>query len=122
MAWLDALPARVDGAVVMNEVLDAIPPHVVARRGGEWLERGVAARATARSRWAERPLDDARLLARSRTERFPPDVDYASEVNPAAEALVEDVGRRLAGGALLVIDYGFPRREYYHPRAQRRAR
>ena len=26
--WLDALPATIDGAVVMNEVLDAIPPHL----------------------------------------------------------------------------------------------
>ena len=39
--WLDALPAAIDGAVVANEVLDAIPSHLVARRGGALLERGV---------------------------------------------------------------------------------
>ena len=37
-----------------------------------------------------------------------------SEINPAAEALVEDVGRRMTGGALLIIDYGFPQAEFYH--------
>jgi SAM-dependent MidA family methyltransferase len=47
--------------------------------------------------------------------RYPHDDDYLSEINPAAEALVEDVGRRLVGGAALWIDYGFPAAEYYHP-------
>ena len=47
--------------------------------------------------------------------RFPAEGDYWSEINPAAEALIEHLGRRLAAGALLIIDYGFPRREYYHP-------
>ena len=42
-----------------------------------------------------------------------------SEINPAAEALVEDVGRRLARGAMLIVDYGFPAAEYYHPQRDR---
>jgi SAM-dependent MidA family methyltransferase len=62
----------------------------------------------------ERPLDDPGLIGMA-DARFPPRIDYASEVNPAAEALVEDLGRRLHEGALLVIDYGFPRAEFYHP-------
>ena len=114
VSWRDALPARIDGAVVMNEVLDAIPPHVVARRDGRWHERGVTLDRGGAFTLADRALDDARLAAAAR-ERFPPGIDYASEINLAAEALVEDLGRRLAGGALVAIDYGFPRREYYHP-------
>jgi SAM-dependent MidA family methyltransferase len=47
--------------------------------------------------------------------RFPEHGDYTSEVNPAGEALVEDLARRLRSGAMLLIDYGFPAREYYHP-------
>jgi SAM-dependent MidA family methyltransferase len=109
--WVGALPDAIDGAVLMNEVLDAIPPHVIGRRAGAWFERGVAWDGALR--WADRSLRDARLLALAR-ERFPADGDYASEVNPAAEALVESVARRMSGGALLVLDYGFPRREYYH--------
>jgi SAM-dependent MidA family methyltransferase len=112
--WLDAPPARIDGAIVMNEVLDAIPPHGVARIDGRWYERGVTLARDGTLTLADRALDDARLIATAR-ERFPPDIDYASEINLAAEALVEDLGRRLAGGALVAIDYGFPRREYYHP-------
>jgi SAM-dependent MidA family methyltransferase len=112
--WLEALPSTIDGAVIANEVLDAIPAHVVARRHGSWYERGVGWDAASQSlQWAERPLEDARLQ-RLAAKRFPPDGDYVSEVNPAAEALVEDVGRRIERGAALFIDYGFPAPEYYH--------
>jgi SAM-dependent MidA family methyltransferase len=109
--WADALPASIEGAVVMNEVLDAIPPHVVARRRGEWFERGVA--DGGRLHWEDRQLDDAGLLALA-AERFPATGDYISEINPASEALVEDIGRSMAAGALLIADYGFPQAEFYH--------
>ena len=111
--WLDRLPSTIDGVVVMNEVLDAVPPHVVARRNGAWLERGVVWRDGALA-IDERPLADARNRAIA-DARFPRDGDYLSEVNPAAEALVGTIGRRIGSGALLIVDYGFPRREYYHP-------
>jgi SAM-dependent MidA family methyltransferase len=111
--WLDRLPEAIDGAVVMNEVLDAIPPQLVARQNGRLLERGVTWQDGA-LRFAERPLNDARL-AKLAAARFPADGDYTSEVNPAAEALVTTIARRVASGALVVVDYGFPRREYYHP-------
>jgi SAM-dependent MidA family methyltransferase len=116
IAWLDALPAAVDGAVLANEVLDAIPVHIVARRGGTYLERGVT-RATrhgdAAFAWEDRPAGER--LAALAASRFPPGGDYTSEVNPAAEALVAGVARRLTGGAMLLVDYGFPAAEYYHP-------
>jgi len=109
--WLDALPATFDGAIVMNEVLDAIPPHLIARRSGEWFERGVAGDDALG--WEDRPLADAALQALA-AQRFPANGDYMSEINPAAEALIENIGRRMGAGALLVIDYGFPQAEFYH--------
>lgn len=112
VAWLDAPPARIGGAVVMNEVLDAIAPALVARRDGRWLERGVALDGE-RFAWAERPLADVALEAAA-AARFPPSIDYASEINLAAEALVTQVATSLVEGALLLVDYGFPRAEYYH--------
>jgi SAM-dependent MidA family methyltransferase len=110
--WIETLPARIDGAVIMNEVLDAVPPHVVARRAGAWRERGVVFDGGLRI--VERPLANARLRALAE-DRFPPGIDYVSEIAPAAEALVESLARRVARGGMLVADYGFPQREYYHP-------
>ena len=115
--WLDRLPPAVHGVVIMNEVLDAIAPHLIERRAGRWFERGVTSTDGALA-WDERPLDDAALRAMAEA-RFPPDVDYESELNPAAEALVMTLAQRLASGAMLIVDYGFPRSEYYHPQRNR---
>jgi SAM-dependent MidA family methyltransferase len=110
--WLDRLPAAIDGVVMMNEVLDAIAPRLIARRSGRWFERGVVSNGDTLA-WDERPLDDARVRAVAGA-RFPAEGDYASEVNPAAEALVTTLAARIASGALFIVDYGFPRHEYYH--------
>ncbi len=111
--WLERLPAAIDGVVMMNEVLDAIAPRLIARRSGRWFERGVAWKGGMFA-WDERPLDDAGVRAMA-DARFPDQDDYASEVNPAAEALVTTIAARIVSGALFIVDYGFPGREYYHP-------
>ena len=113
-AWIDALPPAIDGVVIANEVLDAVPPHIVARRGDAWFERGVGWNADrAAFEWAER-VADARLELLA-GKRWPESGDYLSEINPAAEALIEDIARRFVRGAALITDYGFPAAEYYHP-------
>lgn len=116
VAWQDAPPAAIDGAVLVNEVLDAVPPHVVERRGGQYFECGVGWDGALRE--AMRPLSPGALRTLAE-ERFPPEGDYLSEINPAAEALVEELGRRITRGAMLLFDYGFPQREYYHPQRSR---
>lgn len=108
--WIAAVPSAIDGVVLMNEVLDAIPPHLVTRRDGALLERGVAWRAGLV--WEDQPLSEGKVHALA-AERFPPGGDYTSEVNPAAEALVKTLAQRVTGGALFIVDYGFPQHEYY---------
>ena len=112
VAWIVRLPPRIEGVALMNEVLDAIPPHVIVRRDGAWFERGVTWRGALAL--DDRPLSEGALHARA-AQRFPVEGDYASEINPAAEALAAAIGARIAGGALLVLDYGFPQAEYYTP-------
>ena len=111
---MSALPDAIDGALIANEVLDAVAPHVIARRGGKYFERGVTwDDAQSQFAWAERPAGSR--LATLAAMRFPEGVDYVSEINPAAEALVETIGTRIVAGAALFLDYGFPAAEYYHP-------
>src|SRR5260370_42116826 len=42
VTWLSALPNHFDGVVIGNEVLDAMPVRLVARKLGVWHERGVS--------------------------------------------------------------------------------
>jgi SAM-dependent MidA family methyltransferase len=112
--WIDALPERWTGVVIANEVLDAVPAHVVVRRNGRWYERGVTVDRNAQLAFADRPLKPG-LLRTMAQSRFPERVDYVSELNPAAEALVSGIAGRCERGAMLLVDYGFPAAEYYHP-------
>ncbi len=112
--WIDRLPERWRGAVVVNEVLDALPVHLIVRRGGESLERGVTFDAAGHLALADRALASPGLRERVRA-RFPATGDYLSELNPAAEALVSSLAQRCEQGAILLVDYGFPEAEYYHP-------
>lgn len=141
--WLDALPQRIEGVVLANEVLDAMPVRLFRWTAGAVCERGVARakggsgrtgdrdvpdsayRADrtdfARFEYADRPADPdfafrvRSLLADAWSGSDEAPQDYVSEVGEQAQAWVETVGARLARGALLLLDYGFPRREFYHP-------
>jgi SAM-dependent MidA family methyltransferase len=111
MHWLDALPEKFSGAIVANEVLDALPVHLVHWRDSEITERGVAASDNGFI-WQERPLSDANLLLVAQKIKAPD--DYVSEICPAAHGLINSLAQRLEQGAMLLIDYGFGAREFYH--------
>ena len=111
--WLDALPEAMQGVVVGNEVLDAMPVHLIARVDGRWYERGVVAQPGADGEagwaWEDRPTD----------RRPPLEIEgphsYLTEIHPQAEAFIATLADRLTRGAAFFIDYGFPEHEYYHP-------
>ncbi|MDD4882780.1 MAG: class I SAM-dependent methyltransferase [Gallionellaceae bacterium] len=113
--WLDTLPDRLSGLVLGNEVLDALPVHLVHWLDGQALERGVALdEAGSAFVWQDRPMPPGPLL--DAANRLPaPGDDYLSEVCLAAPALIHSLAERLQRGMLLFLDYGFPRAEYYHP-------
>ena len=124
MLWLDALPESFYGVVVANEVLDAIPPHVIVRRKTGMFERGVARGETDGAFvWSDRPAHDAVLKAAQRLPLPAPEDfgldEYVTEINLAAAAWIAAWGARLHCGALLLIDYGYPRDEFYLPSRSR---
>ena len=113
--WLERLPEAFSGAVVANEVLDAMPAHVVAWRDDGIIERGVGFDETGGLAWLERPATGPLLAAAEEIGAqclLPP--GYESEISLAARSWAGEWGHRLQCGALLLIDYGFPRREFYH--------
>ena len=109
--WLDALPVSFSGLVIGNEVLDAMPVHVIRTRADGIDELGVACAGDG-FEWQPRPAG-GELLAAARALALP--AGYTTEIGLAARAFVATLGTWLARGAALFIDYGFPAREYYHP-------
>ncbi len=115
--WLDRLPeAGLRGVIVANEVLDALPVErfVVAADGPR--QRCVRAAGDG-FEWCE-AVPDASLC--EQIERLPSELraawqpGYESELCPALAPWVAALGQSLAAGLILLIDYGFPRHEYYH--------
>lgn len=112
--WLDRLPEQFDGLVLANELLDAMPVHRVTWNDSEILERGVAW-VDGDFAWRDRPasgrlLERAQVLAEEHS--LPP--NYTSEISLAASDWTAAWADILGRGALLLIDYGFPAREFYH--------
>jgi SAM-dependent MidA family methyltransferase len=110
--WLDVLPPQMQGVIIGNEVLDAMPVQLLVRTQGVWHERGVAQAAVpgpTRFAWQDRPT----------ALRPPMEIagqhDYLTEIHPQAEAFIRTIAQQLTRGAAFFIDYGFPEAEYYHP-------
>jgi SAM-dependent MidA family methyltransferase len=109
--WVDALPETMEGVIIGNEVLDAMPVQLLQRTRGQWHERGVVLGADgdeAAFAWEDRP-----------TELRPPvDIggphDFLTEIHRQGEAFIHTLGERLTRGAAFFIDYGFGESEYYH--------
>ena len=113
VVWLDALPETMQGVVIGNEVLDAMPVQLLRWDGAQWLERGVVAGAAGGYAWQDRPTVLAPPIEAAAAAQFAP--GYLTEIHPQAEAFVATLAERLTRGAAFFIDYGFPAAEYYHP-------
>ncbi|MBI5437503.1 MAG: SAM-dependent methyltransferase [Nitrosomonadales bacterium] len=115
--WLDALPGKFSGAIVANEVLDALPVHLVHWRDSALTERGVTTGDNGFGAnnfiWQERAIADAAFLQTAQQINVPD--NYVSEICLAARGLVNSLASCMEQGVLLFIDYGFGAREFYHP-------
>lgn len=118
VSWLDKLPQSFHGVVLANEVIDAMPVHLLQFDGAEFGERYVAWEAETFV-WVDGPLSTVELqqaivhLKNEIADEL--DFGYITEINLALNGWIAALGNMLTAGAVLLIDYGFPRHEYYHP-------
>jgi len=116
--WLDQLPDDVSNAVVIaNEVLDAMPVECF-RQATNTVESLMVG------------FDDGKLVSKymdatsgtiekitgtqQRSEITFPE-SYISEYNPAISSWLAAIEDRIANMVMLLIDYGYNEKEYYHP-------
>jgi SAM-dependent MidA family methyltransferase len=112
--WIDALPDKIRGMVIGNEVLDVVPFDIVHRGRDGLFERGVSV-SEAGFVWDDAALPEGELKRRAEAVIPPGDYAYTTEISLAAEALVRTISTSLEAGLVVFIDYGFPEREFYHP-------
>jgi SAM-dependent MidA family methyltransferase len=115
VVWLDRLPARpLCGAILANEVLDALPFQRFRVRAEKVVELGVALEGSSFV-WAE--SSDTLPAAAALVGELPMAVPdgYTSEICLRIAPWIAGVGRCLERGMVLLFDYGLPRAHFYHP-------
>ncbi len=115
--WLDALPlSGFRGVVLGNELIDAMPVQRFIIEAGQVREQTVISH-DGELRLASREADSSLVAAVRKIEaELGEDFTdgYESEINAAAEAWLQSVSELLESGLVLLIDYGYTRREFYH--------
>jgi len=113
--WLSSLPEEFDGIVLANEVLDAMPVHILSKQE-EWHERGIGYDGqgfTWQTFTPKSSVIDSIRAVEARLGDFAE--GYRSELNlnygPWLKALAQTCKRAL----VMIIDYGYEQDQYYHP-------
>lgn len=110
--WIDTLPTTLHGVILGNEVLDALPCHLVYQQEGQLLERGVSLNADQQFIFQDKPASS--YLQEAASSLHLPN-NYLTEIQLEAQGLIQSLGNTLQKGIILLIDYGFEAHEYYHP-------
>ena len=115
--WLDQLPENFSGAVLANELLDAMPAQLFHKNNNDineinvvWLDDKFSFQF--KSSFDERLVERVKNIEDETGVEFTS--DYISEINFAAEDWIKSIAESLQQGIIILIDYGFPRHEYYH--------
>ena len=125
--WLERWPERaMHGVVLANEVLDAMPVSRFVLRGAPGAQQvralGVAAAGAGESHdqfvWRETEAPPELALAVAAILQALPEPlpdGYVSEICLAFQPWVASLAAQLEHGVALLIDYGLPRAQLYHP-------
>lgn len=114
--WLTQWPeAPFAGVIIANEVLDAMPVHRFLQTQQGLLESYVTLNAHDQLEEIFKPCVNERLKSHVNTVLPSFQIPYLSEANLFLDDWILHCFNILSQGAVFLIDYGFPRHEYYHP-------
>jgi len=116
--WLDAPPDEAwVGAVLGNEVLDALPAERFRLEVDGTRQLGVSCRGGALAAEMRQASPQLAEEVHRRLAGLPerPPSGFEGELCMLVRPWIAEVSRRLERGGLLFLDYGLPRAQYYHP-------
>ena len=110
----ETIPAHIRGILFANELLDALPVHPVVMTDSGLTEVYVDLQSRDSDRFVE-CLAPPSAAVLAHVERFAVELEpgWRAEVSPEAISWVEQAGRSLDGGFLVLIDYGHDASELY---------
>lgn len=120
--WLSTIPEKLDGIVLANELMDAIPCERICLYNAHWHHLGIGFVQDSNNQALVSALGPA-LNQNELVNDLPPILKntqafakgYTTEIHPQACAWLRTLSEKINCGLLLIIDYGFHEQEYYHP-------
>ena len=114
--WLSTWPEQpFTGMILANEVLDAMPVHRFLKTENELFESMINFNANGALEENFEPCTNPRLIKHLQKALNHIHTPYCSEANLFIEGWLKQCYGSLSEGAVILIDYGFPQHEYYHP-------
>lgn len=114
--WLETWPdVAFSGVVLANEVLDAMPVHRFLKKDAIVFESMIGFNQHHELEETFEPCTNKRLIHHVEQVLGHVSTPYCSEVNLFIDSWLKQCYRVLTQGAVILIDYGFPQHEYYHP-------
>jgi len=113
--WLEELPTDFNGIVLGNEVLDAMPVHLVCKDRA-WFELGVGFDGR-RFCW-RRYADDSKSISAIQSIESSHEIladGYTTEINLNYRPWLAGLRDSCNQAVVLMIDYGYLQEQYYHP-------
>jgi SAM-dependent MidA family methyltransferase len=116
VVWIDALPtAGFRGVMLANEVLDAMAVERFQWDGKAANLFHVSCEGDGFQWRLQESQDDATAAVESLVSMCQLQPGYISEANILLSAWLQSVAAVMEQGVILLLDYGYPRHEYYHP-------
>ena len=111
VTWVNTLPEGFTGVIIANEVMDALP---VERFQIEQTTQQMFVNTSLQPEFLEASMPVSKAVAAVETDLGRKlEVGYQSEVCLLLDPWIASLADALLQGVVLLIDYGYPRREYY---------
>lgn len=111
--FLEQLPEQFDGIIIGNEVLDAMPCHVVRWQDDQICEMGVTLEQN-QFQWQAKAITEGAVFEAA-NRLTPTTSPFTSELHLNQISFIATLAQRLERGAIIMIDYGFDEAQFYHP-------
>lgn len=116
--WLDDLPQAFNGVVLANELIDAMPIHLFTYQDNQLLEQTVELNSEhefCHNLYDSLPEKAKTYLGKLQSNFYD---GYTSEINLAIAPWLQNLHSHCENAHVLLIDYGFENKTYYHPERQ----
>ena len=109
--WIEEIPKEYEGIIFCNELLDAFSVDLIKKISGNYYQKGVSVENDIFV-WKDKPIVDLSSYDQINIENLPN--NYLTEYPIYIKAWINKINQSLKKGVVLIIDYGFNHREYFH--------